>query len=812
MKQTITLFLFFISVPIIEAQIYSQDFSDGIPSNWINEDLSGNNLLWEKCENPAECPPGNLTAIFAKDQKFKSTTVDNGYLYVAPETIQYHNPRLTTHAINCFNHDRVVVKFETHLFAKLSPPNESALLRVKAGSDQWKSFKIFQNLGILPEEDTRTCNPETIYVDISNVAANQTEVFLQWEWQTDNDHSWAIDDLEILDHHPLEENVVWGLGGEGDFSGGLGEWKTEKQFGFYDCEWYGDPVGWVGNSQFGSVPNGLKICSRTGNNGAAVLHAEQCLHDSGLGNGNQQPLICELYSPIIDLSDLAGGNGLILEFDQLVAEGNITTPLLPLTSVMYSLDSGATWVDTLDCNPNVCFGQGNFHNSTFREGLPPEVIGTSEFQLKFTFAGDLFFWVIDDVRILQKHDYDLMLKTNFFAIPPNKKFPLSQLEPFGLLVDVENFGNLSQDSVWVFAVIQNEDGEYVHQDSLFINTLLPGELSENMAFEQLVELPPQPGKYRGRYFVKSSKKDDYESNNSISWNFEITNFEFAKENGGCKGTGFLPDHTFQFEMGNCYYIANGKDMKATHVSFGIGNPNQLISESILTRLYKWKTDSTFADSNGDFYANPNEYEEIALNSHIVNGPEDTLVTIPIHFESDEVISMEDSTWYFVTVEMPSASSQKPFFIGGAESIDYNASYFLGHELGKGIPRYFPVLRIDDEEDFSTGGFGLNRIPVVRLNISPINSQKTQLEKEVNLELFPNPTNGQVFLHLPDESFQKEVIIEILDICGKLVDSRHFESLFVNQLPIEVANLPEGSYILRFFSDNIFATKKFVLIR
>lgn len=813
MKQTITILILVLSFQNVFTQIFHEDFSNGLPPNWVNEDLSQNDLLWEWCEDPEECPPGNLLAFFAKDQRFKSTTASNGYIFVEPTGNIAYRPRLTTDAINCENYDRVVLKFETHIFSKLSPPNVTALLRVRSGQGPWQMYKVFQNLGLLPEDDTRSCNPEIIYIDISTEAGNQSEVYLQWEWQTEIDHSWAIDDVELLDHHPLEENVVWGLNGEGDFSNGLGEWKSVKQFGFYDCEWYGDPVGWVGNSVFTAIPDGLKICSKTGNNGAAVLHAEQCLHDSGLGAGNQQPLICELYSPIIDLSNLAGGNGLILEFDQLVAEGNPTTPQIPFTSVMYSLDGGISWADTLDANPNVCFGIHNYHNSTFRGGLPPEVIGTAEFQLKFTFAGDLFFWVIDDVRILQKYDNDLKLNTNFFAIAPNTRMPASQLEPFGLLVDVENFGNFPQEDIWVFAEIENELGALIHQDSTLLGTLFPGELSENMAFEKLVALPPVTGKYKGRYFVRGTVPDDYLENNEIVWSFEVTEGIFAKETGGCIGTGFQPDNTHRFEMGNCFYIVNGDSMKATHVTFGIGNPSDLINESILTRLYKWKSDTSFADSNGDLLANPGEYEQIALNSYFVEGPEDTLVTIPIHFESSETIILEDSTWYFVTVSFENASIQKPFFIAGAEKYDYNATYFLGHELDKGIPQYFPVLRLNDDEDFSTSGFGLNRIPVVRLGIAPhVSSTHFSNLNNARLDIFPNPTDGQIFLNLHSEKIQKGLIIEILDICGKLVETRQFESKFVKQLPLSVDELPQGSYILRFFSETHYAIEKFVLIR
>lgn len=803
---TVYTFLFFLTPIISNAQFWTEDFDFGIPSDWHNDDELNNGIKWEHCENPFNCAPSTIPVDFLEEPRFMSTSALNGYAFINSNGGEAHISTLITTPINCENAlDRVVLFFETHIGFRLTPPNESAFVRVKNTNSDWVTFNFFENLGIWADSDRESCNAERIYIDITDIAAGESEVQIEWRWSAENDLSWAIDDIALFDYHPLEEGVVWGKkSGQGDFKDGFNDWTSVTISG--DCDWYWEPVGWVGNSIFTPVPNDLKICSQTGNNGAAVFHPDLCFGQSGV----LTPTIAELISPTIDLSNVISGEGLVLEFDQLFAEGNPIIPNQPVTSVMFSIDNGQNWLDTLNCNPQVCFGNANFENSSFRTALPPEVLGTSEFKLKFAFNGQLFFWVIDDVRILEKKPNDLKLNPDFYAIPPTAQIPNSQFEPFGLMVDLENVGNLTQTNTRILAHIENETGALVYGDTLNLGTFAPGQMVVNTPFDKLVDFEPIKGKYKGYYRVESDNIDDFTADNEISWDFELTQGLFSKEFGPCIGTGFSPTANFIHEVGNAFYIIDGDSLVASQVSFSLANPKQIQGKTVFTNLYEWKE-----DVNGDFKANEEEITLLASNEYTVLEDEEGIITIDVNFdETNPCRNLEDNTFYIVSLVLGNPSAEKHLIVSATERLNYNPSFFVANELGKGDLKSFPMLRIGNDPDFDAFGFGLDRIPVVRLHTKKYCDEVATFDPslpQLDVSLFPNPVSDEVFISMDEETIQQSISLEIFDNSGKIVLSRQFDNIIVKQLPVNVAFLPEGYFILRLISENGVGIKKIVKI-
>lgn len=71
------------------------------------------------------------------------------------------------------------------------------------------------------------------------------------------------------------------------------------------------------------------------------------------------------------------------------------------------------------------------------------------------------------------------------------------------------------------------------------------------------------------------------------------------------------------------------------------------------------------------------------------------------------------------------------------------------------------------------------------SIEPLNSV------EIEIDIYPNPSNSLVYITTPKELIIKT--IDILDITGKLLQSKQFSS------PLDISHLPNGSYILRIHS-------------
>ena len=89
---------------------WSEDFSDGLPSTWINDGPG----LWTHCDTPPECAPNvfgpnNTDLDFGT---FQSSSVDNGYVFYNSFSWQMtHSGILRTPDIDISGQDQVFLDF-----------------------------------------------------------------------------------------------------------------------------------------------------------------------------------------------------------------------------------------------------------------------------------------------------------------------------------------------------------------------------------------------------------------------------------------------------------------------------------------------------------------------------------------------------------------------------------------------------------------------------------------------------------------------------------------------------------------------------
>ena len=200
----------FLMLPIAQSQTFwEEDFSDGFPNGWSTEDLSNNDFLWTWCATPSPVGPG-CPPVFddvAENQApFASTTASNGFMTCNSDAAgnplpENHISVLTTNAIDCSNESEVFLQFQTHfgIFAKNAA--EQAFVRVSTDLNSWTSFLPFTDLyGLFT--DRWSDNPETITFDITEVAAGNSTVYIQWLWIANYDFIWSIDDIVLLNEDP----------------------------------------------------------------------------------------------------------------------------------------------------------------------------------------------------------------------------------------------------------------------------------------------------------------------------------------------------------------------------------------------------------------------------------------------------------------------------------------------------------------------------------------------------------------------------------------------------------------------------------
>ena len=202
---------------------WTEDFSNGIPADWSNEDLSGIGLEWTYCadtttygndQEVVTCP-FDFTDCDNRQNHFSSNSPENGFACCVTEPFflflgdNSFDTRLTTSAIDCSFQSEVYVMFNSHIGVFDLDALENAFLRVSTDRVNWISFTPFPDLITSPttQEGFRrwSFNPEPSMFDISAIAANQETVYLQWYWQGNREYHWSIDDILLTNQNPFPD-------------------------------------------------------------------------------------------------------------------------------------------------------------------------------------------------------------------------------------------------------------------------------------------------------------------------------------------------------------------------------------------------------------------------------------------------------------------------------------------------------------------------------------------------------------------------------------------------------------------------------
>ncbi|GJM31303.1 MAG: hypothetical protein DHS20C18_03040 [Saprospiraceae bacterium] len=199
---TLFICLFFALSAFGQTPFWTEDFADGLPNGWVNEDLSGNNVLWTWCANPETPNAPGCPAIFVGQDAFNSTTGANGFVAVDSDDAGEltHESELTTNSIDCSAYDEVWITFETQIGVFMLEAATNAVLNVSNdGGENWTEFTIFPGM---PSGVDWSANPENITINLSAVAANQSDVIIQWHWLANYEYIWNIDDIALYGTDP----------------------------------------------------------------------------------------------------------------------------------------------------------------------------------------------------------------------------------------------------------------------------------------------------------------------------------------------------------------------------------------------------------------------------------------------------------------------------------------------------------------------------------------------------------------------------------------------------------------------------------
>lgn len=612
---------------------------------------------------------------------------------------------------------------------------------------------------------------------------------------------------------PSEYNILWGSSGEGSFTDSLNGWTVNS----ISCGgvptsyqlWQWSPTGDI-SDQGAYVAGGGLIVSPTMCSGAAYFDSDYYDNGGVPGNFGNGPCaasqVGELISPPIDISqyDVAGVS---LVFFQALRQYQSSY------IIGWSTDGGVTW-DSTFINTDVPLNSPHI-NELVRVPLPGAA-GASDLRIKFRCEGNYYYWMIDDVFIVEQEANNMQVNA-FYAIPQNAQFPQGELDPIYFLADIENVGAADQTNVNLNLSIVNDDtGQEVFSADNFYGDVAANQLVENIPFDE-VFIPDVPqGSYTGTYTISADAPDFDESNNTQSFRFVVTDSTYAKETGATRivfpaDGNWDQDEPHSWAYGNCFYVTNGDGKFMSSMTFGIGNAAQVPERDLLLTVYEW------VDADGDGDCDPDERTRVALSLYTIQGdenPEDLITVYVPGFPDDEApLMLKDNTYYVVMVEYIT-EDQEDFALSASEDYNYQAMAFLTGPSMLNQPRYAAMLGISgdlSEEPYSWTGFGLDIVPVVRMNVSPVTFVNEPLSDVHKVTLFPSPVSEQLTVALDMAKQFDKVYVRIADPMGRILEEATYDQVRQTTFQYDVRHYPAGTYTFTLITSEGYTSRQFVVV-
>lgn len=571
-----------------------------------------------------------------------------------------------------------------------------------------------------------------------------------------------------------------------DFDGGLQGWTSQIISG--DSNWVWNPNGDVTNG-LAAAPTDI-IASPTASNGTAAFNGDFYI-TQGVNNPGQPPypqFVVDLVSPSIDLSGVTGG--VSVRYYQLVRHLNLAGGASFRTSVSYSFDDGVTWEDAIEANPTLAVNASSVNDQVT---IPiPGAAGTSQFRVKFTYGQDFYFWVLDDIEIVERGGLDLRANQNFYAIASDARVPSEHVANMMFLHDIQNVGGEEATNTVLTATIRNPQNQPVYTVDEQYGTVAVDELVENVIFGNYMP-DGTPGLYTGVYELSADGTDINPGNNATVFQFEITSDHFSKDLGATRSVAPRDDNSFSY---GCHYIARTPNWKADRVEMGLifndADRALVAGRDIFVWLYEW------ADENENGLSEESERIVRGIGTYTIVGNEDYrngLFSVPLEAWNEESdLILNEGSGYIVAIEYnDDLAAPAAAFLASADNLDYGATVFLQDSVGS--PRYAGMLDVGLTKEFSSLGFGYDLVPVARLYGSVVNANDDIELADNALKVFPNPVAYDMNVEVELEE-ASDLTISMWTLDGKLVFEENKDNIKSQTLDYNVSGLANGEYLLK----------------
>jgi len=618
--------------------------------------------------------------------------------------------------------------------------------------------------------------------------------------------------------------IFWGGPGNKDseFDGGLNGWTTTglassipdsavNAIWVYTKKADARPFLFGGGTPSANVP----INSISKDNGAAIfnsvyLETRGVFSNTGTDKG-PAPAFSKIYFPDNKLGiqsgvltspkiDCSSQSTVAIWFFQLYYKLN------GKTSIEVTHDGGVNWQEFLI---NIDSPAVNNHvNNRLLVDITAAAAGYPEVQFRFKWSNALYFWIIDDVYLVNKPDNDLAISHPFYA-PSSYAIPISQTCQDSLIFKaaLSNHGSKTQRDVVFACYVESNMGLTFFADSIIIPEIKPFTKDTSFTLSntfKIINLPREQGPYKIIWKTYSlASIDAIPEDNIIKANFEITVADesiFAKEKKATGSFRFPGNYMIgaQYRTPDCIDKRDDFDIEYVLVQLtattSLGTAGMLDGYQVVVYILKVK-DTVNADFsnfalNMDIIDSNGSVEFIGFGDYMCTGEADfDDIYVQMKDLNGNKMYLEPNTRYFILVD-------HQFEIPGADRVEHAADLF-SLNVFETIPFNTPVYLKD--KGLWLASIPGNPQPVCRLKVSPgyvINTKNVNTLSSNSLTLKSNPiihSNLELNIQLEETS---DAQLLIADIHGKIISKRNYKSIDVKNEALDLSNYPSGMYVAK----------------
>ncbi len=646
----------------------------------------------------------------------------------------------------------------------------------------------------------------------------------------------------------IAQTVIWGGPGDnnGEFNGGLNDWTTNA-VSDTNALWVWEADAKADRGAY-SGPSSV-LFSPSSANGAVVFDSDYYDNDGTPGNfGNGPspgPQTGELISPKFSC---ANDTVVWLRFYQCYRNYK-STP-----KVYVSNDGGENWSPGYGVNTDISLNSSTKTNSVVFINISEYAANQDEVQIKFSWEGNYYFWIIDDVTVLNGLNADPRISNTWYS--PNK-YRTSQMQtagvPMNFKMDVLNAGN-AKDMTGIkgtVSIIKDYSEETIYTQSSTFDLAATDTITVDFdSFTPSTAL--DTGLYRAVYSIEY---DDASSNfqKIVTHYFRITDrinetwdgdnrvnefddYLTYEDGGRVRGVGWQGGSKAEVPI---YFVSFHKTsdwVESDKVSVRAIELNQRVGTGAGKGLVKFEFDmallkvadtiredlnfSNFANEEGaglevDNVGNVNLEFLGGVSETVDNADEYSLLEYRIADADGEndYVDLQPNSKYFITTFFP-ASDDVYYWVGydnsGPTDDQFNSEKrYTYSNQGTGL-KYYPGDQGGWDDRRSSYGAWLLGMKM-HIAITPPDATNEDRLPD-NTVIFANPVKDKLVVNIDFKDNVEHATMAIHSLTGEIIEMRNIYNMKKDIQTFNTGSFPTGTYIFTIFTKDKLLSKKFVVAK